>query len=138
VIAVLVLALAAFGASRTSVSDPVKEGTEVLQDVSYLDRRISGLEQRLNLIESNVNRLQQDVMFAQRASPTQQRDTEIQLLRSEIELLKIRLREIDCGLVRLDERTLSPASKEARKRAATTADPCRQNAESPIQLSTHP
>src|SRR6185295_5429719 len=81
------------------------------QDSAFLDRRISLLEQRLNMLDSTVSRLQQQSMSS--ASPAQHpRDPETTLLRSEVEILKSRLKEIECGLTRLDERTLSAAARE--------------------------
>jgi len=108
------------------------------QDTAYLDRRISALEQRLIMIESNVSRLNQQAT-SQQLSPAQPvRDPELALIRSEVELLMGRAREVECGLVHLDERTLSAQAKEARKSAgAQSKDPCRLNPETPVQLSTH-
>lgn len=107
------------------------------QDASYLDRRISLLENRLGSIESSVRMLGQQAT-SQRSVPSQPtRDPEIALLRSEIEILNARLRELECGLVHIDERTLSANAKEARKRMNASAnDPCRLNPETPVQLST--
>ena len=107
------------------------------QDSVYLDRRISMLETRLNSIESSLRSLQQQSIAAERSvSPQPVRDPEVNLLRSEVEILNSRLREIECALVRLDERTLSTSAKDARKRMGTQpADPCRVNPDMPIQLS---
>jgi hypothetical protein len=67
------------------------------------------------------------------------RDPEIGLLRGEVETLQRRLVEVECGLARLDERTLTPAAREARKRAGTSVtDPCRLSADAPLRLSTRP
>ncbi|HMG32407.1 MAG TPA: hypothetical protein VKM94_00610 [Blastocatellia bacterium] len=106
------------------------------QDVMNLDRRISVLEQRLFTIESSVNRLQQQA-FSQRSTPAPgQNDVEMNLLRTQIELLMGRLREVECGLVHLDERTLPGTAKAARDRAgAQGREPCRLNPETPILLS---
>jgi chromosome segregation ATPase len=110
---------------------------EGAQDAVYLDRRISMLETRLSSIESSLRNVQQQAMASERSTATQPaRDPEVMLLRSEVEILNSRLRELECALVRLDERTLSPAAREARKRtAAQPADPCRVNPDTPIQLS---
>ena len=110
------------------------------QDVAGLDRRISSLEQRLFSIESSINRLQQSAL-SQRAPVSQPnaRDQEISLLRREFQTLELRLSEIECGLVKLDERTTPSAVREARKSAgATTTDPCRLNPATPLRLSTRP
>ena len=107
------------------------------QDAVYLDRRISMLETRLSSIESSLRSVQQQAMASERSTATQPaRDPEVMLLRSEVEILNSRLRELECALVRLDERTLSAAAREARKRtAAQPSDPCRVNPDMPIQLS---
>lgn len=107
------------------------------QDATYLDRRISMLETRLSSIESSLRSVQQQAMASERSGATQPaRDPEVMLLRSEVEILNSRLRELECALVRLDERTLSTAARDARKRtAAQSSDPCRVNPDTPIQLS---
>src|SRR5205809_2524242 len=121
--------------ARTSSAYP----SEPAQDAVYLDRRISTLEMRLSTIESSLRMLEQQAMSSQRMTQAQpNRDPETSLLRSEVELLKGRLRELECGLVHLDERTLSVTAREARKRTSVQpSDPCRLNPEAPVQLSTH-
>jgi hypothetical protein len=108
------------------------------QDAVYLNQRISTLELRLNSIESSLRTLQQQQMISQQPAQTQPlRDPEVSLLRSEVELLKGRVRMLECGLMHLDERTLSAGAKEARRKARDQfADPCRINPETPLQLST--
>jgi len=113
------------------------EGTTGTQDVRSLDRRISSLEQRLYSIESNINRLQQSA-FSQRSPVAQPNDQEINILRDGIQTLQRRLNEIECGLVRLDERTTTDAVRKARSGAAKTSDPCRLNPATPLRLSTRP
>jgi chromosome segregation ATPase len=114
----------------------IGEATASAQDAAYLDRRISMLETRLNSIESNMRSLQQQAMTSERSTPQPARDPEVMLLRSEVEILNSRLRELECVLVRLDERTLSPSAREARRRTASqSTDPCRVNPDTPIQLS---
>lgn len=110
------------------------------QDVMNLDRRISSLEQRLYSIESNISRLQQEAIGTRSSIQSQTgRDPEVDRLRSEVELLNARVRELECGVAHLDERTLSAASKEARSRAgAQSKDPCRLNPETPVRLSSRP
>jgi hypothetical protein len=106
------------------------------QDAVYLDRRISMLETRLSSIESSMRNLQQQAMNSGRSTASQPaRDPEVNLLRSEVEILNSRLREVECALVRVDERTLSPGAREARRRSAAQSDPCRVNLDSPIQFS---
>ena len=109
------------------------------QDVRGLDRRISSLEQRLFSIESSINRLEQ-AAFSQRTPVSQPgaHEQEINLLRREIQTLQLRLNEIECGLVKLDERT-SPSVREDRKSVRPrTTDPCRLNPAAPLRLTTRP
>jgi hypothetical protein len=106
------------------------------QDVMSLDRRISTLEQRLYMIESNINQLQQRVQYAERP-PVQttpaRRDPEVDRLQSEMSLLQNRLSEVECALLKLDERTLPAAVRAAR---AKPSDPCRAQPNAPVQLSS--
>ncbi len=109
------------------------------QDVSNLDRRIGNLEQRLYSIESSISRLNQGAAISQRpASPSASgREAETNLLRSEIEVLRRRLGEIECGLIKLDERIASPGERR-NSVEANAIDPCRLNANLPLRLSTRP
>jgi hypothetical protein len=104
------------------------------QDPASLDRRISMLEQRFYTIQTSINRLEQ-IVVNQRSTPVPTgRDPQVELLRQEVEGVKLRLNEIECGLVKLDERTTS-AGATTRKR---DGDPCRLNPNSPVSLSTRP
>jgi hypothetical protein len=50
--------------------------------------------------------------------------------------LNSRIRELECAIGHLDERTLSAAAKESRKRTGgPSSDPCRLNPETPVPLS---
>ena len=111
--------------------------SESAQDAVYLDRRISTMEMRLSTIESMLRTLEHQAISSQRMTQGQpNRDPETSLLRSEVELLKGRLRELECGLVHLDERTLSVTAREALKRTSgQSTDPCRLSPETPLQLS---
>ncbi len=109
------------------------------QDVRSLDRRISLLEQRLYSIESSINRLQQSALSPRTPiSQPSARDQELNLLRGEFQKFLLRLGEIECGLVKLDERTITSAVREARKSEAKTADQCRLNPATPLHLSSRP
>jgi uncharacterized coiled-coil protein SlyX len=107
-----------------------------IQDVGSLDRRLSLLEQRFYSIESSISRLQQ-VVAAQRPSVSQPSasDRELSLIREEIQRLTLRMAELECGLVKLDERT-TPATR--RNPTGRPSDPCRLNPETPLRLSTRP
>jgi uncharacterized protein YlxW (UPF0749 family) len=106
------------------------------QDPSSLDRRLSLLEQRFYSVESSISRLQQ-YAAAQRPTVSQPStsDRELSLLREEIQRLSLRMAEVECGLIKLDERT-TPAAR--RNAAAKSNDPCRLNPDTPMRLSTHP
>jgi predicted RNase H-like nuclease (RuvC/YqgF family) len=109
------------------------------QDVSGLDRRISMLEQRFYSLESSMSRLQQ-VVTSQRSSGSSSsdlRDRELEQLRQEVQRLQLRLNEVECGLVKLDERTAT-AGANRRSGEARPADPCRQNPGSPLRLPARP
>ena len=115
---------------------PTDAATTSAQDAVYLDRRISMLETRLNSIESSLRSVQQQATMSGRSTSAQPtRDPEVMLLRTEVEILNSRMRELECALARLDERTLSPSAREARKRSGVPGDPCRVNPDTPIQLS---
>ena len=109
------------------------------QDVRSLDRRISLIELRLNSIESSVNRLQQSAL-SQRAPVSQPnvRDEEINPIREDIHSLQLRLGEIECGLLKLDERTTNSVPDNRKSAPAKTVDPCRLNPFTPLRLSTRP
>ena len=108
------------------------------QELFTLERRISVVEQRLNTIELSVNRIEQQTRYSSSVPPANQsvRDTELELLRTQVELLQRRVAEDECGLVRLDERTLTQVARDARRRSAAGGDdPCRQNFDAPLRLS---
>lgn len=106
------------------------------QDPSSLDRRISLLEQRFYSLESSISRLQQSIA-AQRPQVSQPStsDRELILIREEMQRLSLRMAELECGLIKLDERT-TPAAR--RNQTAKSNDPCRLTPETPVRLSTRP
>ena len=115
-------------ASSTNAAAP-------MQDVMSLDRRLSTLEQRLFILESNIGQLQQQIQYAQRQPATSAaRDPEVDRLRLELNLLQSRLTEVECGVLKLDERTLSAATRAARPKPTDT---CRSQPNTPVQLSSH-
>jgi len=108
----------------------------VPQDVSSLDRRLSLLEQRFYSILSGISRLQTYV--ASQRPPVSQpttSDRDVLLMREELQRLTLRVTELECGLSKLDERT-TPASR--RNAAGKSDDPCRQNVDTPVRLSSRP
>jgi predicted nucleic acid-binding Zn-ribbon protein len=119
--------------ARASAGPTIRAG----QDVINLDRRITSLEQRFYTFESRISSLERIAMMSQRSIPDQTaRNPEVELLRSEMELLKSRVRELECGLVHVDERTLPAATREARQRTGQAKDPCRLDPDSPVRLSS--
>jgi hypothetical protein len=104
------------------------------QDFSSLDRRISMLEQRFFTLDSSMNRLQQLVASQRSTAPASEpRDREINQITEEIQRLQLRLVELQCGLVKLDERTATRRSGEAK-----STDPCRANPDAPLRFSSRP
>ena len=103
------------------------------QDPSSLDRRISLLEQRFYQVESSINRLQ-TYIASQRPQPSQPNtsDRDVILIRDEVQRLSLRLTEVECGLVKLDERTAT------RRSTQKSDDPCRANVDTPLRLSARP
>jgi len=99
-------------------------------------------------MESRMSRLEQQMSMAQRTVPAPApapspglsiRDNEIDLLRNQAELFKVRVGELECAILRLDERTLSQGAKETRRRAGIQSqDPCRANPDAAVKLSARP
>lgn len=114
----------------------ISRGNNSTQDPGTLDRRLSLLEQRFYSVESSVSRLQQYVA-TQRPSVPQPTtsDRDLILMREELQRLTLRMAEIDCGLIKLDERT-TPVAR--RNPTAKSNDPCRLNPDQSLRLSTHP
>lgn len=104
------------------------------QDPSSLDRRISLLEQRFYQVESSINRLQTYVA-SQRPQTSQPStsDRDVLLIRDEVQRLSLRLGEVECGLLKLDERTATRRSNTPK-----SDDPCRVNVDTPLRLSARP
>ena len=102
-----------------------------VQDPSSLDRRISLLEQRFYTLESSMSRLQQ-MMAAQRPlpAPSDTNDRQFNQMAQEIQRLQLQLVEVQCGLLRLDERTTTRRSGEPKP-----SDPCRANPNVPLRFS---
>src|SRR5258708_31945428 len=114
--------------------------TAFAQQDPFLSRRIDQMEQRFYSIESRLTRIETD---SHRTVITPQTNTnndlEIQFLRSQVDSLRLRLGEVECGLLRVDERTLTPAARLARsKGGAKESDKCRVDTGTPIQLSARP
>ena len=103
------------------------------QDVSSLDRRISLLEQRFYQVESSINRLQQYVT-SQRPAVTQPStsDRDVIVIRDEVQRLSLRLTEVECGLLKIDERTTT------RRVTSKVGRSLSLNVDTPLRLSARP
>jgi predicted nucleic acid-binding Zn-ribbon protein len=130
-----VICATAFAAKEYGVRSASETETPAAQDIMSLDRRINSLEQRLYGIESNISRLQQQMITSSRSTPAPiSRDPEVDQLRNEIEVLKGRVRELECGMAHLDERTLSAGAKTRRGTGEQAKEPCRLNPEQPLPI----
>jgi hypothetical protein len=134
---------AIFGAAAMiyNVGLALFSGTTVhAQQDPFLSQRLNRIEQRFSTIETKIIQLESQSRFPS-ISPDLSRgqDTELQLLRSQINTLQLRVSEIECNLVRLDERTLSAAAKANRQTSGINdSDLCRQTPNVPLQLSARP
>lgn len=137
--------LVALGGWRWSKSDlitPVSAQTDVM-----LERRLGQVEQRFYYIESRLNQLESQSRYSgvlpgsTSTNPVllSQLRNELDTLRTQIDSLRSRVGEVECGLLKLDERTLTQAAREARRRSDPTPnDPCRTDVNSPLRLSVRP
>lgn len=110
------------------------------QDFTRIESRLGQIEQRIYTIEASVRslELQTRLAGANAGRPTVP-DPEVNMLRTELNALRLRLAEVECGLARVDERTLTAPAREARRKAqAGATDPCRLNADAPLRLSSRP
>lgn len=114
--------------------------TVLAQQDPFLNQRINRIEQQFSSIETRINRIEQQSRFPDiTPRTTLNRDTEINLMRSQIEALQIRIAEIECGLVRLDERTLSTSARQIKRKAIPNeTDRCRLNSNVPLEIPARP
>jgi hypothetical protein len=132
--------ISALGVAAVCVRGPLAvtgEAAAPTQDVTRIESRLSQLEQRFYSIEVSIRGLEQQFRLSGNITGRTERDPEIALLRAEVDALRQRLAEVECGLTRVDERTLSAAAREARQKSAA-GDPCRLNANAPLRLSARP
>ena len=137
--AVLVL-VSAMAAAAVYADSPPAPGAGVAapaQDVIRIESRLTQLEQRLHMMETSLRGVEQQLRLS--ATGRGAGDPEVRLLRSEVESLRRRLAEVECGLARVDERTLGAAARdERRKSGAGAGEPCRLNADAPLNLPARP
>ena len=129
---VLLISVLAFGLVIVARTEA---GPTPQQDVIRLDARISQLEQRLYTIENSLRNLEQQSRIAGVSGRGGVTPDDLVLLRTELQNLQVRVMEDECGLAKLDERTLTPTAREARRRAVGN-DPCRLNFELPLRPPT--
>jgi hypothetical protein len=130
---VCVVGLAVLMVFRNSAAAPAN-AVEPQQEVIRLETRLNQLEQRLYGIETSIRTLEQQSRLAPASRGGGVSVQDLALLQSQIQTLQVRLVDDECGLARLDERTLSPAMRNARRQSAGRTDPCRTNVESPLRL----
>jgi hypothetical protein len=127
---------------NSDIVTPVSAQTDVM-----LERRLSQVEQRFYYIESRLNQIENQSRYpgivpgTSSTNPVQlgQIRTELDTLRTQIDSLRSRVGEVECGLLRLDERTLSQPARDARRRSAAGAnEPCRTDTAAPLKLSVRP
>lgn len=146
VLALLVFAsigVAAKGYTAKLATNPLPA---MAQDTVVLDRRLNMLEQRFYSLESRFNRVEQQMSMLQRVVPapsptptSPMRDPATDFLRTEADSMKLRIAELECAILRLDERTLSPVTRETRRRAGLQPkDQCRLNSDVQVKLSARP
>jgi hypothetical protein len=115
--------------------------TALAQRDPFLSQRIERIEQRFTTIEARLSQIEQQTRFPAltRDSTGSRSETEIRLLRAQIETLQLRVAEAECGLLRLDERTLSNTVRRAPKKSGIGKnDICRQTPNTPLELSARP
>ena len=136
---VSLLVVATTADTRKSVASNGEATPSPAQDVTRIESRLSLLEQRFYSIETSIRGLEQQSRLSSSTNGRAARDPEVGLLRAEVESLRRQLAEVECGLAKVDERTLSPAAKEARRKASSGAvSPCRLNPDAPLRLPTRP
>jgi hypothetical protein len=124
----LVTVLRISSAARTDPGPPPP------QDAIRLEARINQLEQRLYTIETSVRTIEQQSRLAATSGRGGVSPDDLVLLRSEIQALQLRLADDECGLAKLDERTLSPAMRDARRKSGVGNEACRRNFDTALRL----
>ena len=118
----------------------IGDQTVSAQSDMYLSRRIDQVEQRFYSLESRLNRVEQDAISRRSVVSPQiatGHETDIAFLRTSVDGIRARLGEVECGLLKLDERTL-PAARRLAGKATGGSERCRQDWGTAIQLSARP
>lgn len=105
------------------------------QDVIRLETRLNQMEQRLYTMEASLRNIEQQARIAgASARGASVSANDLELLRAQLQTLQLRVLEHECALAKLDERTLTPAMRDARRKSGAASDPCRVNADTPLRL----
>jgi hypothetical protein len=120
--------------------------TAYAQSDAMVNSRISQIEQRFYYLESRLDRLETSSRYPGTLSGSStmsqvqisQMRTDLDSMRAEIDSLRTRVGEVECGLLKVDERTLTPAARQRRRSAQGQTEPCRANPDGPITLSARP
>ena len=116
-----------------SISSAARTEPGPNQDAIRLEQRINQLEQRFYSMESSIRGLEQQARLGGGSSRLSA--DEVTRLYSQLQTLQVRLGDYECALAKLDERTLTPAMREARRKSGASAnDRCRLNPETPLRL----
>ncbi len=109
------------------------------QQDPFLSRRMDQIESRFYSIESRLDRVESATRSTLSIpSVTRTDDQEIRFLQQQIESLRTRVGELECGVLRLDERTLASSARSTRKHGTPNAELCRRETGLPITLSARP
>jgi hypothetical protein len=103
------------------------------QDAIRLEARINQLEQRLYTMETSLRSLEQQSRVGMATSRNVSPE-EVAALRVAMQTFELRLTDDECAIAKLDERTLSPAARQARIRSGARTEPCRLSADTPVRL----
>lgn len=124
----------------TAVSGGMTPTVSAQQD-PFLSQRISQIEQRITSLETRLYRVEQDSRLPAVTMPRQiekNDDTEYRLLSSQLQTLYLQLAEVECGLVKLDERTLTATARSARKKMPGDGERCRLDPNTPLEIIVRP
>jgi hypothetical protein len=112
------------------------------QSDRFLEQRLNQVEQRFYTIESRLNRIESEsrssAIRPQLPSMSSTTEVELQYLRTQVDSLRTRLGEAECGLLKVDERTLTAAQRRKGVGSVSGNDRCRQDWGSPVVLSARP
>jgi chromosome segregation ATPase len=133
----LLVCVVGLGFLTVSSAARTEFGPAPQQDVIRLETRVNQLEQRLYSLDGNVRNLEQQLRLVGSTGRSAGAEDAARL-RFELQALQQRVAEHECALAKLDERTLSPAMRAARRKSGPGAnDPCRLNVDTPVQLSSN-